>query len=95
MSLNPLTPTYVIELGEDAVGIVILDRGGFRFHAADAAYRPLEGALYRTVRDAERAAAAVGRGFPPRARFPRQRAPTPSRAASTPSSSPPEEARSP
>jgi hypothetical protein len=57
----PLHPTYVIEIGEDAVGIVILERGGFRFHAAQDAFRPLEATLYRSVREAERAAAQRAR----------------------------------
>jgi hypothetical protein len=66
-----MTPTYVIEIGDDAVGLVLLERGGFRFHAADDAFRCLEGALYRTVRDAERAAAARrARLAPPTARRP-------------------------
>ena len=51
-----MSDTYIIEIGSEAVGIVIHDRGGFRFFAATHRFNPLEGQLFRNARDAERAA---------------------------------------
>jgi hypothetical protein len=47
---------HVIEVGDIAAGIVVLEQGGFRFFAAERAFHPLEGALFRTLDQATRAA---------------------------------------
>ena len=50
---------YVIEAGDQQAGLVILERGGFRFYAASPAFTPLEGRLFRSALDATRAAEAL------------------------------------
>lgn len=50
---------YVIEAGEEQAGLVILERGGFRFYAAKPAFSEIEGTLYRSALDATRAAERV------------------------------------
>ena len=50
---------YVIEAGEEQAGLVILERGGFRFYAAKPAFAAIEGTLYRSALDATRAAERV------------------------------------
>jgi hypothetical protein len=52
---------YVIETGDQQAGLVILERGGFRFYAASPAFAPLEGRLFRSALDATRAAEALNR----------------------------------
>jgi hypothetical protein len=42
-------PTYVIEVGGQQAGIVVLGRGGFRFYAASKQVRRLEGEIYPTA----------------------------------------------
>jgi hypothetical protein len=51
-----MTSAHVIEVGDIAAGIVVLEQGGFRFFAAERAFHPLEGALFRTIDHATRAA---------------------------------------
>jgi len=48
--------TYVIEINSDAAGLVVRDRGGFRFFSADASFAGLDGRLFRDPRAAEQAA---------------------------------------
>jgi hypothetical protein len=55
---------YVIEAGDQQAGLVILERGGFRFYAASPAFTPLEGRLFRSALDATRAAEGVARPRP-------------------------------
>jgi hypothetical protein len=55
---------YVIEAGDQQAGLVILERGGFRFYAATPAFTPLEGRLFRSALDATRAAEGVARPRP-------------------------------
>ena len=56
---------YIIEIGDEAVGIAARDQGGFRFHAALHALNDLNGRLFPSVLDATRAARAlVDRGGP-------------------------------
>ncbi len=63
----------IIEISDRAAGIVVLEQGGFRFFASDRPFYPLEGTLFPTIGDAERAARerlrprkAQGRGPPTR-----------------------------
>jgi len=46
---------YVIETESEAAGIVVRERNRFRFFAASHAYRALEGQLFGSPREAERA----------------------------------------
>ncbi len=49
---------YIIEIGSDAVGIVVREEGesAFRFHSALSAYRALDGKRFATAQAAHRAA---------------------------------------
>jgi hypothetical protein len=60
-----MSDTYIIEVSSQAAGIVVRDTGGFRFFAATHRYNPLEGQLFKTARDAERAATLVASGQRP------------------------------
>jgi len=51
-----MSDSYIIEIHEEAAGIVIRDRGGFRFFSADAEFSALDGHLFRDARAAEQAA---------------------------------------
>ena len=52
-----MSENYIIEVDETAVGLVVSDRGGFRFFSADSAFAGLDGHLFRNPHAAERAAA--------------------------------------
>jgi hypothetical protein len=54
-----MSDSYMIEVGSQQAGIVVRDQGGYRFFAASQIFFQLEGRLFRTVRDAERAAARL------------------------------------
>ena len=54
-----MSDRYIIEVGSQQAGIVVRDPGGFRFFAAAQIFFELEGRLFRTARDAERAAARL------------------------------------
>lgn len=47
---------FIIEVGDEAPGLVVRERGGFRFVAADGRYASLDGRLFRDPTAAERAA---------------------------------------
>ena len=47
---------YIIEVGTRTAGIVVRDRTGYRFFAAEPKFFALEGQVFRRPRDAERAA---------------------------------------
>ncbi len=51
---------YVIEVGDDQVGLVLRDAGDreFQFHAAHAAYQSLDGQRFASAAHAEKAARA-------------------------------------
>jgi len=51
-----MSDTYIIEVSSQAAGIVVRDRGGFRFFAATHRCNALEGQVFRNAREAERAA---------------------------------------
>ncbi|MGC2778895.1 MAG: hypothetical protein WA418_25020 [Bradyrhizobium sp.] len=57
-----MSDTYIIEVSSQAAGIVIRDRGGFRFFAASHRFNVLEGQVFRTAREAERAAMRIVAG---------------------------------
>ena len=51
-----MSDTYIIEVSSQAAGIVVRDRGGYRFFAASHRFNALEGQVFRNAREAERAA---------------------------------------
>ncbi len=51
-----MSKTYIIEVGSVSAGIVVRDRAGFRFFSASRPFSSLDGKLFRSARDAERAA---------------------------------------
>jgi hypothetical protein len=51
-----MSDTYIIEIGSQPAGIVVRDTGGYRFFAASHKFNRLEGKLFRSAREAERAA---------------------------------------
>ncbi len=52
--------SYVIEIGDDQIGLVLRDEGesDYRFHAAHSAYQMLDGRRYASAAQAEKAARA-------------------------------------
>ena len=58
---------FIIEIGSDAVGIVVREAGeaSFQFHSALNAYRALDGKKFATAQAAHRA--ALDHGSKPRA----------------------------
>ena len=57
-----MSDSYIIEVSSQAAGIVVRDPGGYRFFAATHRFNRLEGQLFRTVREAERAAIRLADG---------------------------------
>jgi len=57
-----MSDTYIIEVLSKAAGIVVRDRGGYRFFAATHRFNSMEGQLFRNVREAERAAIRLVNG---------------------------------
>jgi hypothetical protein len=51
-----MSDAYVIEIGEEAIGIVARESNGFRFYAAKGLFRPLEGRVFESARKAHSAA---------------------------------------
>jgi hypothetical protein len=51
-----MSDTYIIEVSSQAAGIVVREATGFRFFAASHRFNRLEGRLFRSAREAERAA---------------------------------------
>ncbi|HEX6959034.1 MAG TPA: hypothetical protein VF194_13695 [Ferrovibrio sp.] len=56
-----MTEAYVIEAAGEAAGVVIRERGGFRFFASAPRYGAIERRLFRHAADAERAARQLRR----------------------------------
>jgi hypothetical protein len=48
-----MSDTYIIEVRSEPAGIVVRDRGGFRFFAATEAFQRMEGKHFRSAREAE------------------------------------------
>jgi hypothetical protein len=57
-----MSDSYIIEVSSQAAGIVVRDRLGYRFFAAAQPYFRLEGRLFRSTRDAERAVMQLANG---------------------------------
>ncbi len=56
-----MSDAYVIEIGEEAVGIVAREPRGFRFYAAKSSFRPLEGQIFNSAKKAHSAAVDLRR----------------------------------
>jgi hypothetical protein len=58
-----MSKTYIIEVHHAAssatAGLVVQERGGFRFFAADPAFASLEGCLFRSPSEAEKVATRI------------------------------------
>ena len=68
-----MSDSYIIEVGSTPAGIVVRDAGGYRFFAASHRFNRLEGQLFGSAREAERAARRLlegnsGTGFVGRTR---------------------------
>lgn len=60
-----MSDTYIIEVSQQAAGIVVRNPDGFRFFAATHRFNPMEGQLFANAREAERAAFLfASQGFP-------------------------------
>jgi hypothetical protein len=57
-----MSDTYIIEVSSQAAGIVVRDASGYRFFAARQPFYRLDGKLFRSARDAERAAMQLANG---------------------------------
>jgi len=60
-----MSDTYIIEVGSQAAGIVVRNPGGYVFFAATHRFNRMEGQLFRSARDAERAARRLADGAAP------------------------------
>ena len=54
--------TYIIEVRSQAAGIVVRSSEGYVFFAASQNFNRLDGKLFRSAREAERAAARLAAG---------------------------------
>ncbi len=61
-----MSDSYFIEVLSKAAGIVVRDLGGYRFFAATQRFYSMDGQLFRTAREAERAAIRLANGGLPR-----------------------------
>jgi hypothetical protein len=52
---------YIIEVGEEAVGLVARETSGYRFYAAKQSFRALEGQIFHSAENARSAALALRR----------------------------------
>jgi hypothetical protein len=51
-----MSNSFIIELDEEAVGLIVREGGAYAFHAVNPAFSALEGHLYPDALTAERAA---------------------------------------
>jgi hypothetical protein len=57
-----MSDNFIIEISSQAVGIVVRGDDGYRFFAATHRFNALEGQLFRSANDAERAALRLAKG---------------------------------
>jgi hypothetical protein len=62
-----MADTFIIEVSSQPAGIVVRGPGGFRFFAASHRFNRLEGQVFRSAREAERAATRLAGGVLPTA----------------------------
>jgi hypothetical protein len=55
-----MTGAIIVEIGRDAAGVAVQERGGFRFYAADAVFRPINDHKFPSLKALQRAAAVLG-----------------------------------
>ena len=55
---SAMSDSYIIEVRSEPAGIIVRDRGGFRFFAASEEFQRMEGQYFRSAREAEREALA-------------------------------------
>jgi hypothetical protein len=53
-----MSDSYIIEVQSKAAGIVVREKGGFRFFSASEDFNRMDGQYFRSARDAEREAIA-------------------------------------
>lgn len=51
-----MADAFIIEINGKAAGLVVEEKGGFRFFASHRIFWKLDGRIYRRVREAEKAA---------------------------------------
>jgi hypothetical protein len=56
-----MSGAFVIEIEDQTAGLVLAEKGGFRFRASDPIFRKLDGRLFSHVRQARAAAAELWR----------------------------------
>jgi hypothetical protein len=57
-----MSDNFIIEISSQAAGIVVRNADGYRFFAASHRFNAMEGQLFRSVNDAERAALRIAKG---------------------------------
>jgi hypothetical protein len=62
-----MSNNFIIEIHSKAAGIVVRNPDGYRFFAASDRFNAMEGQLFRSVNDAERAAQRIANGDVPAA----------------------------
>jgi hypothetical protein len=58
LQVSAMSDSYIIEVRSEPAGIVVRERGGFRFFAASQAFQRMEGQYFRSAREAEQEALA-------------------------------------
>ena len=49
-----MASAHIVEVGDRTAGIVVRQHGGAQLQASERAFRPLEGAVFRTIDQAAR-----------------------------------------
>jgi hypothetical protein len=57
-----MSDNFIIEISSQAAGIVVRNADGYRFFAASHRFNAMEGQLFRSANDAERAALLIAKG---------------------------------
>jgi hypothetical protein len=57
-----MSDNFIIEISSQAAGIVVRDDDGYRFFAASHRFNAMEGQLFRSADEAERAALRLAKG---------------------------------
>jgi hypothetical protein len=57
-----MSDNFIIEIGSQTAGIVVRNPDGYRFFSASRRFNSMEGQLFRSVNEAERAALRIAHG---------------------------------
>jgi hypothetical protein len=57
-----MSDNFIIEIGSQVAGIVVRNPDGYRFFSASHRFNSMEGQLFSSVNDAERAALRIANG---------------------------------